>query len=98
MVATIDKRALKELEEELTELANAQFQSDEYKRMFAAPYTKSGAQQFFMQHAQLLLKVAHMYAHTKDACNQVLSGAKQSWAIDRRFRGFLGELLENHAG
>ncbi|MFM1815140.1 MAG: hypothetical protein RLZ98_1835 [Pseudomonadota bacterium] len=51
-----------------------------------------------LEHATLLLKVAHMHAHTKEECNQILSGAKKSWAIDRRFRDFLGELLENHAG
>lgn len=238
----IDKGAVKELELELIELANAQFESDAYKRMFAAPYTKAGAQQFFMQHAQfnlnrrdcwgyvqarspidvkklvweheqeeldgvpargglnhyelavkqganlgltpedyytaptldgslcafyawnylatsgtwleafaasaalefsnsddiikggalsrrmakklekdlgipvrkqdsnaehmvaelehatLLLKVAHMYCTSKADCAEILSGCKKSWAIDRRFRDFLGELLEKHAG
>ncbi len=241
MATAVDDLGLKELEQELTELANAQFESDEYKRMFAAPYTKTGAQQFFMQHAQfnlnrrdcwgyvqarspidvkklvweheeeeldgvpdrgglnhyelaikqgenlgltpedyynaptmdgsltafyswlyvansgtwleafaasaaleysnsddivkggalsrrmalklekdlgipvrkqdsnaehmvaelehatLLLKVAHMHAPTKAERDQILSGAKKSWAIDRRFRSFLGELLEKYA-
>ena len=46
-----DDNVLKELEQELTELANAQFESDAYKRMFAAPFTLKGAQEFFKQHA-----------------------------------------------
>ncbi|MGY9006241.1 MAG: iron-containing redox enzyme family protein [Alphaproteobacteria bacterium] len=238
---TIDPKAFKELESELTELANDQFESDAYKRMLAAPYTLKGAQQFFMQHAmfnlnrrdcwgyvlaksplpvkklvweheeeeldgvphrgglnhyelavkqgetlgltpedyynaqvmdgtytcsmawaqlaqssswlescaassaleysnsddiiregalsrrmgaklekdlgipirkqdsnaehmvaelehaQLLLNVANMYGDTELAREQIVSGAKQSWAIDRVFRNFLGELLEQHA-
>lgn len=46
---------LKAHEHELFELANAQFESAAYRRMFAAPWTKKGVQQFFMQHAQFNL-------------------------------------------
>ena len=46
-----DDTGLKELEDELTELANAQFESDAYKRMFAAPFSLKGAQEFFKQHS-----------------------------------------------
>lgn len=45
------KIALKGLEDELTELANAQFESEEYQRMFNATFSLEGAQQFFLQHS-----------------------------------------------
>ncbi len=46
-----DDSGIKELEAELTELANAQFESDAYKRMFSAPFSLKGAQEFFKQHS-----------------------------------------------
>ena len=39
-----DDSAIKELEEELTELANAQFESDGYKHLFEVPFTLKGGQ------------------------------------------------------
>ncbi|MEE8515121.1 MAG: iron-containing redox enzyme family protein [Alphaproteobacteria bacterium] len=45
------KSALKGLEDELTELANAQFSSEDYQRMLNATFTLAGAQQFFLQHS-----------------------------------------------
>ncbi|HEX9809688.1 MAG TPA: iron-containing redox enzyme family protein, partial [Alphaproteobacteria bacterium] len=50
-----NRMAVKALGAELTALANAQFESDAYRRMFAAPFTLKGAQQFFLQHAQFNL-------------------------------------------
>ncbi|MDH3240766.1 MAG: iron-containing redox enzyme family protein [Alphaproteobacteria bacterium] len=50
-VVDVDERALKELEEELTELANAQFESDAYKHMLSVPFSLKGCQEFFKQHA-----------------------------------------------
>lgn len=50
-----------------------------------------------LEHAQLLLKVAHMYGDSKEARDQIISGARKSWAIDRVFRNFLAELLEEYA-
>jgi hypothetical protein len=46
-----DDSGLKDMEDELTELANAQFESDAYKRMLAAPFSLKGAQEFFKQHS-----------------------------------------------
>ena len=51
----VDDSAIKELEEELTELANAQFESDAYKHMFSVPFSLKGCQEFFKQHAQFNL-------------------------------------------
>ena len=50
-----DDSAIKELEEELMELANAQFESDGYKHLFEVPFTLKGCQEFFKQHAQFNL-------------------------------------------
>lgn len=51
-----------------------------------------------IEHAMVLMKVAHMYADEPRALDRVLEGAKKSWAIDRVFRGFLGALMQKHAG
>jgi hypothetical protein len=50
-IKEVDERALKELEEELTELANAQFESEAYKHMFSVPFSLRGCQEFFKQHS-----------------------------------------------
>lgn len=55
------------LAEELTALANAQFESPAYRRMFAAPFTKKGAQQFFMQHAQFNINRRDCWGHVQAA-------------------------------
>ncbi len=43
--------ALKGLADELTVLANAQFESEEYQRMLNTTFSLKGAQQFFLQHS-----------------------------------------------
>jgi pyrroloquinoline quinone (PQQ) biosynthesis protein C len=49
------QRAPKAFVDEMTELVNAQFESDGYKRMLGTKFSLKGAQQFFMQHAQFNL-------------------------------------------
>lgn len=58
---------LKAHERELYELANAQFESAAYRRMFAAPWTLKGAQQFFLQHAQFNLNRRDCWGHVQAA-------------------------------
>lgn len=58
---------LRALESELYDLANAQFESDAYRRMFAAPWTLKGVQQFFMQHAQFNLNRRDCWGHVQGA-------------------------------
>jgi pyrroloquinoline quinone (PQQ) biosynthesis protein C len=58
---------LKAHERELYRLANAQFKSAAYKRMFAAPWTKKGVQEFFKQHAQFNLNRRDCWAYIQAA-------------------------------
>ena len=50
-----------------------------------------------VEHGALLLNVVDMYGDTDAAREQILSGARKSWAIERVFRGFTGQILEQHA-
>ena len=50
-----------------------------------------------IEHAQMLMRAAKLYGETPEDREQLLEGAKKTWAIDRIFRGFLGQLLENYA-
>lgn len=45
----------KNLERQLIELANAQYLSDEYKRLFSAPLTKKNLGTYYLQHAHFVL-------------------------------------------
>ncbi|HLQ34148.1 MAG TPA: iron-containing redox enzyme family protein [Chloroflexota bacterium] len=47
-----------------------------------------------VEHANLLLKVAHRYALTDDAPQAILRGARDSLAIERVWRGHLADLIE----
>jgi hypothetical protein len=41
-----------------------------------------------------MMKVARLFAHTEHECQQMLDGARESWAIDRVFREHLADLME----
>ena len=69
--------ALKAHEKKLYDLANGQFESDAYKRMFAAPWSKKGVQQFFMQHAQFNLNRRDCWGHVQG--NAPLPVKKMVW-------------------
>lgn len=56
---------LKAHEQKLFDLANGQFESAAYKRMFAAPWTKKGVQEFFKQHAQFNLNRRDCWGHVQ---------------------------------
>ncbi|MFM2128553.1 MAG: Iron-containing redox enzyme [Pseudomonadota bacterium] len=56
---------LKAHEQKLFDLANEQFESAAYRRMFAAPWTLKGVQQFFMQHAQFNLNRRDCWGHVQ---------------------------------
>lgn len=62
-----NRDALRALEQELTELANAQFESAEYQRMLTTPFTRTGAQQFFLQHAQFNLNRRDCWGYVQAA-------------------------------
>ena len=51
-----------------------------------------------VEHGALLLNVVDMYGDSEQAREQILSGAKKSWAIERAFRGFTGRLLQQFGG
>lgn len=68
---------LKALERTLYELANAQFESEAYRRMFSAPWTLKGVQQFFMQHAYFNLNRRDCWGHVQGV--SPLSAKKLVW-------------------
>lgn len=68
---------LKAHEQRLFDLANAQFESAAYKRMFAAPWTKKGVQEFFKQHAQFNLNRRDCWGHVQG--NAPLAVKKMVW-------------------
>jgi hypothetical protein len=47
-----------------------------------------------VEHASIMMKVARLFAHTEHECQQMLDGARESWAIDRVFREHLADLME----
>jgi pyrroloquinoline quinone (PQQ) biosynthesis protein C len=47
-----------------------------------------------VEHANLMMEVAQRHAHTELARQQLLEGAKESWAIDRIYRDNLARLME----
>ena len=58
MVTTVVSKssaAQRDLKHELIELANAQFASPEYQRLFKAPFTREGAKAYWVQHAHFNL-------------------------------------------
>lgn len=56
-----------ELEEALIGLANEQHQSAEFQRLFAAKFTRRGAQQYFLQHAQFNLNRRDCWGYVQGA-------------------------------
>ena len=50
-----------------------------------------------IEHAQMLMRAAKLFGETAQDREQILDGAKKTWAVDRIFRGFLGDLLEKYA-
>lgn len=47
-----------------------------------------------VEHAHIMMEVAERHAHTELARQQILDGAKESWAIDRIYRDNLASLME----
>ena len=54
-VVSKSSSAQRALKDELIELANAQFSSPEYQRLFKAPFTREGAKAYWVQHAHFNL-------------------------------------------
>ena len=50
-----------------------------------------------VEHAQMLMRAAKLFGVTAQDREQILDGAKKTWAVDRVFRGFLGDLMEKYA-
>ncbi|MDH3242447.1 MAG: hypothetical protein OEO83_17470 [Alphaproteobacteria bacterium] len=46
-----------------------------------------------IEHANILMEMAREHASCEEAYRQILEGASESWAIDRVFRGHLGDLM-----
>jgi hypothetical protein len=61
------KSASKNLEAQLIELANAQYETDEYKRLFKTKFSKKGAQVFFLQHAHFNLNRRDCWGYVQGA-------------------------------
>jgi hypothetical protein len=55
------------LKETLISLANEQHQSAEFQRLFAARFTRIGAQQYFLQHAQFNLNRRDCWGYVQGA-------------------------------
>jgi len=47
-----------------------------------------------VEHANIMMEVAQRHGHTEIARQQILEGAKESWAIDRIYRDNLARLME----
>ena len=59
--------AAKDLEGQLIELANAQYETDAYKRLFKTKFTKKGAQVYFLQHAHFNLNRRDCWGYVQGA-------------------------------
>lgn len=59
--------AIHALEETLIRLANEQHQSPEFQRLFAARFTRTGAQQYFLQHAMFNLNRRDCWGYVQGA-------------------------------
>lgn len=60
-------RNYQELEDLLIELANAQYETPEYKRLFQTPFTKKSAQVYFLQHSQFNLNRRDCWGYVQGA-------------------------------
>lgn len=58
---------IRELVDTLIRLANEQHQSAEFQRLFAAKFTRIGAQQYFLQHAQFNLNRRDCWGYVQGA-------------------------------
>lgn len=61
------KTAAKDIEAQLIELANAQYDTDEYKRLYKTTFTKKGAQVYFLQHAHFNLNRRDCWGYVQGA-------------------------------
>ena len=52
---TAFKTAAKDIESQLIDLANGQYATEEYQRLYKTKFTKKGAQVYFLQHAHFNL-------------------------------------------
>ena len=43
------------------------------------------------------MRAARLFGETAQDREQILDGAKKTWAVDRIFRNFLGDLMEKYA-
>ncbi len=48
-----------------------------------------------VEHSHLLMEVAKVHATTDFAREQILEGARESWAVDRVFRDSLAATMES---
>ena len=64
---TAFKNAAKDLESQLIELANAQYETDEYKRLYKTKFTKKSAQVYFLQHAHFNLNRRDCWGYVQGA-------------------------------
>ena len=48
----------------------------------------------YVEHANIMMEVGRRHAHTELAWQQMLDGAKESWAIDRIYRDNLASLMD----
>jgi hypothetical protein len=61
------KTAAKDLEAQLIELANAQYETEEYKRLYRTKFTKKSAQVYFLQHAHFNLNRRDCWGYVQGA-------------------------------
>lgn len=66
IVSTVGN-AQRDLKKELIELANAQFQSPDYQRLFAARFTKEGGKAYWIQHAHFNLNRRDVWGFVQGA-------------------------------
>ena len=50
-----------------------------------------------MEHGKLIIQLARMYGDSAEAREQIVTGTKKSFAIERAFRGFTATLIEKYA-
>lgn len=64
---TTFKSAAKDLESQLIDLANAQYATEEYQRLYKTKFTKKGAQVYFLQHAHFNLNRRDCWGYVQGA-------------------------------
>lgn len=51
-----------------------------------------------VEHAHMLMQVAEHHGHTQEALDLIRQGVRESWALDRTWKGLLADMMEDLPG